>query len=58
MNKLYIIKWCLKHGDEMLTISRSSWWNRQGMLDKMDLNPEWSYRLEENTEAHEVWIAY
>jgi uncharacterized protein (DUF2249 family) len=54
MNKLYVIKWTLKDG---YVISVTNAWNPETIRDKMQKNPEWKFKLEEDNRIHQIWIA-
>jgi len=54
MNRLYIIRWLLPNGFE---ISRSSFWRRELVEEKMSKNPEWKFELVEANDAHMIWEA-
>ena len=55
MNKLFVIRWTIKK-DYVLSVS--SFWNESAMIEKIKMNPEWSFETVENNNLHKIVIAF
>lgn len=55
MNKLYVIRFRLSNG---YIISTWSAWSETDALNKMALNPEWTFTLTEDNDIHKIWDAH
>ena len=55
MNRLYIIRFRLSNNYIV-----STWWawNEEEAVEKIQKNPEWTFTLAEDNDAHKIWDAH